>query len=443
MTQEDDGDIGRRLAAVLNELDVGRAHVATSGFFSPGTDELVRERGAGVASLTFIGTPASLDSDAVRPLAERVLCVSGSPMSPLQLHAREEMEGWGGVSFTELPADYAAQLWTDIVRDHTGLVVRAIRDLTERVPAVATVGLPESEGVIRGVRYRIQGSGPPLLLFPIGLAATQWDAAIPELSESFTTIRLGGPHLGLVQVLEERAATGTYLQGVRSMFDLLGIGPGQRVLEVGIGSGAVIRDLAARPNAPAEIVAVDINEYLLDEARGLAAEMGEGASIDFRYGDAEGLPFDDNSFDVAYSVTVFEECDVDRGIAELHRVVKPGGRAGVIVRSDDLPNYWSINVPDEMRGKVNAPTAEQVTAVGCVDASLYPRFARHFVDVKPHPFWNSLPVGKGRAVIWADRLRATLDPAEVEAFDRALNEAHEVAFASKPHHSVVGVKPLK
>jgi ubiquinone/menaquinone biosynthesis C-methylase UbiE len=60
-------------------------------------------------------------------------------------------------------------------------------------------------------------------------------------------------------------------------------------------------------------------------------------------GNAERLPFADASFDHAYSVTVLEECDADLALRELRRVVRPGGRVGVVVRATDCrtPGTWS------------------------------------------------------------------------------------------------------
>ena len=57
-------------------------------------------------------------------------------------------------------------------------------------------------------------------------------------------------------------------------------------------------------------------------------------------------------------MTVFEECDADKAIAELNRVLKPGGRAGVIIRSRDLSWYWNVDVSEEIKAKINVPDSE-------------------------------------------------------------------------------------
>jgi SAM-dependent methyltransferase len=101
-------------------------------------------------------------------------------------------------------------------------------------------------------------------------------------------------------------------------------------------------------------------------------EEGLADVITFQEGDAEALPFPDNHVDVALSFTVLEEGNADRMIAELIRVVKPGGRVAVMVRALDIP--WVVNIPlrTEVKSKVEKPRGF-VGAQGCADASLYRR----------------------------------------------------------------------
>ena len=58
-----------------------------------------------------------------------------------------------------------------------------------------------------------------------------------------------------------------------------------------------------------------------------------------------------------FSVTVLEECDADKAIAEIVRVTRPGGRVGIVVRAIDLPQWWHLDLPDAIRAKVTAAAA--------------------------------------------------------------------------------------
>ena len=106
----------------------------------------------------------------------------------------------------------------------------------------------------------------------------------------------------------------------------LGIQPGQIVLEVGGGSGVVLREIARRTSGTNRIIDIDINPYLLREAASLSKQAGLADQITFQEGQAEALPLPENSVDVALSFTVMEEGNADRMLAELVRVTKPGGR---------------------------------------------------------------------------------------------------------------------
>jgi SAM-dependent methyltransferase len=108
--------------------------------------------------------------------------------------------------------------------------------------------------------------------------------------------------------------------------ELAGVRPGERVLDVACGSGnAAIR--AAR--AGAHVTGVDLTPELFDAGRRLAAEAG--VEVDWVEGDAEALPFHDESFDVVVSVLGVMFAPRHRVAAhELARVLRPGGRLALI-----------------------------------------------------------------------------------------------------------------
>ena len=130
--------------------------------------------------------------------------------------------------------------------------------------------------------------------------------------------------------LELRGRLADEIETRAAYLDLLGIAPGQRVLEVGCGSGVVLRDLARRVGPGGRAVGVDASPALLEIARGLAAEAGLSGPIELREGDARALPFGDREFDAVLAVTVLSHVpEGERAIPELVRVARPGGRVGV------------------------------------------------------------------------------------------------------------------
>ncbi|MGW2870044.1 class I SAM-dependent methyltransferase [Kitasatospora sp. NPDC001225] len=113
------------------------------------------------------------------------------------------------------------------------------------------------------------------------------------------------------------------------MEDVLGrklaLPAGARVLDAGCGAGVVARAMALRFGLA--VTGVDVLDFHLAEAARLSARARMGDRTVFRFGDFHRLPFDDGEFDGAYSMeTLVHSYDPPRALAELHRVLRPGGR---------------------------------------------------------------------------------------------------------------------
>ena len=105
-----------------------------------------------------------------------------------------------------------------------------------------------------------------------------------------------------------------------------GVGPGDRVLDVGAGSGNAAIPAA---QAGAEVVACDLTPELLAEGERQAVQLG--VQLQWRQGDAEALPFADGEFDVVMSCLGVMFAPHHRASAsELIRVCRPGGTIGLL-----------------------------------------------------------------------------------------------------------------
>lgn len=112
----------------------------------------------------------------------------------------------------------------------------------------------------------------------------------------------------------------------RRLDALLGIRPAERVLEIGPGTGLQALHVAEQLGPDGQLDIVDIQQPMLDHVLRLAGQR-RLTSIAATRADARDLPFPEASFDAAYLVTVLGEIpEPGAAVAELGRVLKPGGR---------------------------------------------------------------------------------------------------------------------
>ncbi len=429
--------LAERLITLMDHLGLARAHVATqmTGDVA-GLAATAPERMGGLV----LCVPSRLDPTPFSAVSDRMLMIAGARGMTAEVTARAQPRLPG--SRRLVLADYDAPGWADVVTDRTGPIIEGLTGFLPAHDASVPVSVP-AMGTAGGLTYRTTGSGPALLLLPFFLAPSQWDAAIPALSERFTVIVPGGRHLGGVAALEDRAMAPSYRGMVRTLLDTMAPRPGDTILDVGCGSGALDRMLAHHYGAANRLIATDLNPFLLREAAALAAEDGVDATIRFQEANAEALPFPDASFDCAFTVTVLEECDADRALRELWRVVRPGGRVGVIVRAIDMPQWWHLDLPDALRQAVTIPP-QSVGSKGVADGSLYGRMREAgFGRVTCFPSLVTLDHPDGP--IWRyreDHVLAGLTEAETTVWRRATDAARArgLLFMAHPMHCAVGFK---
>jgi ubiquinone/menaquinone biosynthesis C-methylase UbiE len=113
------------------------------------------------------------------------------------------------------------------------------------------------------------------------------------------------------------------------------------VLEVGCGRGELAERIARE--TAADVVAVDQSERMV--------ELTHARGVDARVGDVQQLEFGDGSFDCAVAAwMLYHVADLDRGLAELARVLRPGGRLVAVTNSaDNLSELWGSLGPRSAR----------------------------------------------------------------------------------------------
>jgi ubiquinone/menaquinone biosynthesis C-methylase UbiE len=125
---------------------------------------------------------------------------------------------------------------------------------------------------------------------------------------------------------------------------------GERILDVGCGTGIVARLAAAHGGANGEITGIDISPHMLEVARTMAKR--EGAAVRWHEGRAEELPFQDGSFDLVLSqFALMFFADREAALREMRRVLANGGRTLLSVWQglDKHPFYQTLHESIERR----------------------------------------------------------------------------------------------
>lgn len=121
--------------------------------------------------------------------------------------------------------------------------------------------------------------------------------------------------------------------GQRSV-DLLDLQPGEHVLDVGCGTGASAIPAGRAVGRTGRVVAIDVAENMLDRARAKARQQ-DLPQIEFELADMSATGYADGSFDAVVSVfSVFFVPDMTAQVAELWRLLRPGGRLCITVWCD-------------------------------------------------------------------------------------------------------------
>ena len=130
---------------------------------------------------------------------------------------------------------------------------------------------------------------------------------------------------------------------IRSAIQSLQLPLGSRGLDAGCGIGHQAMLLAEAVGPTGHLTGLDLSPELLIHAKNIVKESGLSAQIAFKEGNAVDLPFDDDTFDWAWSMDCVGvlPLDQEKMLLELVRVVKPGGKVAILAWSSErlLPGY--------------------------------------------------------------------------------------------------------
>ena len=160
-------------------------------------------------------------------------------------------------------------------------------------------------------------------------------------------------------------------------YHLLGDVRGRRIVDFGCGSGA---NTALLANRGAHVWAVDISEDLIRLAERRMRVSGRAGGAQFIVGSAHDLPFPDGSIDIVFGIAILHHLDLRLVAKEVHRVLKPGGRAifQEPVRNSRAIRFLRSLIP--YRAPDISPFERPLT-----DAELQ-EFSRPFSNARVRPF---------------------------------------------------------
>lgn len=224
---------------------------------------------------------------------------------------------------------------------------------------------------------------------------------------------------------EERFVPALFRQWVEPVLHAAEIGPGDRVLDVACGTGVVARAAFDRVAPHGSVTGVDLNPAMLAVARRVAP------AIEWRQGDVAALPFGEDAFDVVTCQSaIFFFPDPTRGLSEMGRVTRPGGR--VVVQSfSSLPAQPAYGPWVEMVARHAGPDAVKLLGTywaqgdpasmrnRCADAGLRATAIHEHTRPAYFPDIRTMVVTEVNATPLRDRLDQTV-------LDRIMAESNEV-----------------
>ena len=219
------------------------------------------------------------------------------------------------------------------------------------------------------VPWQVAGPGPLCLLGSVKVNSGDWHSQVLEVNEP-SSERVLDRYTRLAPVYELWARL-TEARPRRRVLELAAPRDGEVVLEVAVGTGAQLVELARR-NLSGRTVGVELSEGMLKQARRRVADARLGERTDLVQADALDSPFEDQSFDLlvnAYTLDLLPRSDIPVALAEFLRLLRPGGRlvlSNMTVGESRRHRVWDalysrgLNLTANCRGVLAVPVLEEI-----------------------------------------------------------------------------------
>ena len=124
--------------------------------------------------------------------------------------------------------------------------------------------------------------------------------------------------------------------------------PGEKILEIGFGTGHCLVSLAKEVGSNGRVIGLDISDGMLAIARDRLEQEGLSERVDLNLGDAASLDFiPANSLDgifMSFTLELFDNPEIPRVLQECHRILKPGGRLAVVSMTKTNPPGLPVRI---------------------------------------------------------------------------------------------------
>ena len=179
-------------------------------------------------------------------------------------------------------------------------------------------------------------------------SGTEAESGVPSRdSEQFATEVRGmfDRIAGVYDLMNSAMTAGLHHQWRERAVDRAQVGPGSDALDLCSGTGDLALALRRRIGPDGRVVGSDFSEPMLDLARRKSGE--EGLPVEFGWADALELPYGDASFDaVTIGFGARNLADLERGLSEMARVLRPGGRLVILEitrpQREPLASFYSL-----------------------------------------------------------------------------------------------------